>query len=114
VQRRDEIVVLFTRLVIEKYFALQRILDGLSREAAFGRSRGGCFQRVVGRPRVAVGVDGDLLQQILGSFHMQILQAAFQEGHDLRDGQQAQRVDFRSRKQGGDYLEGRILRGGTD
>ena len=97
VQRRDQIVVLLAGFVIEQYFSLQRVLDGLRGELPFGRSRGRRLERVVRRAPVAIGVDRDLLQQLLPGRDAQFPQAAFQQRHDLGDRQQTQRIDLRSR-----------------
>jgi len=78
VQRRDEIEVLFARLIVEQHLALDHGFDGLAVERAFASHARRGFQNVVGAARVAVGVDRDLLQQVAGRGQFQRLEAAFQ------------------------------------
>ena len=66
VQRRDQVEVLFAALVVEQHLALHGVLHGLRGELARGRRGRGGFQGVVRLAPVAVGVDGDLLQQFVG------------------------------------------------
>jgi hypothetical protein len=76
--------------------------------------RRGRFQRVVRLARVAIGIDGDLLQQVVGRFQRNLGQRALQQRHDLRHGESAQGVHARAREQRRNHFERRILGGSAD
>src|ERR1035441_3749881 len=121
VQRRDQVVVLFARFVVEQHLALDGVLHGRFGKFVRRRSGYGGFQRVVGGARIAAGVDGDLLQQggRRGDFQFAqtafaIGQSALQQLHDLLGRERAQRIHTRARQQRRNHFERRVLRSGAD
>src|SRR6202142_559942 len=121
VQRRNQVEVLLAGLVVEQHLALDRILHRLVRKLLVLGRRHRRLERVVGGARIAVGEDGNLLEQLVRGANLQVAEAVLavvqrppQQGHDLGHCEPAQRVHLGARQQRRDDFEGRILGGGAD
>ena len=122
VQRRDQVVVLLTGLVVEERAVLSDVSDerGIETTGGGGRCRRE-LEQVERDARVAVRVAGHRCQRLL--IHLQIertesasaiLERASQDGDDTVGAERLQHVDFRPGEQRGIHLERRVLRRRAD
>ena len=79
VERRDQVVVLLTGLVVEQHLPFDHCLYRLAFEQPSRRHARCQLQDVIRGARVAVGVNGDLLQQFFRRGELQDLQRALQQ-----------------------------------
>jgi hypothetical protein len=122
VQRGDQVVMLFARLVIEQDALLQCVFDDLLGDLAALACRGrGNLEHVVGRTRVTARVGGNLGKNLIGDSQPHLAQAALcvfertaQQNYDLRFSELVEDIDAAAREQSTVDFEGRILGGGAD
>src|SRR5262249_24425127 len=114
VQGGDEIEMLFAALVVEQDPALHGVLDRFGGQLSGGRGGGRGFQRVIALAGVAVGINGGLVEQVVGGAQVEHGQGAAKKRDDFRNGEPAQGVNTGAREQSRDDLKRRVLGGGAD
>src|SRR5262249_36733907 len=121
-QSGDQVVMFFSRFVIEQDAFLQRVFDDLFADLSVLTGGGGSnFKNVVSGASVAAGIGRDLSQHRLRGAYLHRAQPApavserpLHQADQLFFGELIQDVNAAARKQGAVDLERRVFGGGAD